>query len=941
MKKILKTALMLFAAAVFAFLLASCMRNSVNNTQTGITDPPSSATVYHTVKFISGVDEINLRDATVADGKKVSEPIILTYREGYRLVGWRISGTGGRYSFDSQVTSDLTLIAVWEAEAPGHIYDSMTPVAVIHDGTSGAYSLAEEIAERAAQSNYIGIEFYSHTDAQDARYHEIVVGNTERDISKAAYSALEKLVGDTENAVAYLLYSDGSSLALAYTETEDELALRLLHDILIENYIGDELNLSAGVHESYLKTTDEYYLELDEKNRAEDWKELEEHLTEEIGAEGATAFVEALKDLYSLYTSDVIEWFANLYDPSVGGYYYSNSARDNEQVLYNGTYYDLLPDIESTSQALNFIVSSGMAKKYADALPSFMKEQIVSFILGTQDENGYFYHPQWPKEMTDSKTSRRSRDLTKGLGVLSAFGVQPLYTTPTGVIGSTATASACLTLPISHSAVSAVSLVIQAATVTNTNLQDKESFTAYLDSLDIANRSYHVGNELTSQSEEILARDKQLAEEGADYQLMDILIEWLNENQNPETGHWHHTDNYYGVNGLLKISGIYNDAKVAMPHAKEAAQSAIRAITSDEAMGAVVDLYNTWFSISNIVKNIRKYGTEADNDYADEMIRELCLSAPAAILKSKEKISVFQKADGSFSYNPNNSSSTSQGMPVAIYGTNEGDVNATVISITGIIGNLLQALELESYKPMLFGKTELRRYISILEENNAELAKKLPLDLSEYGKLDFTDGEIPDRITATLNSEGASATVTDGALVFTTSSGANDSLYITAEGTDGNAVIFNADITLSGISGSNTLFQMLFSDSASTTAYMPVIGYESGYITISDASSTGDADTRRVQLMKSNIAVGESFNLGIEYYILDDDSIRVKIFIDGSLIYVSDNYYNSHKADTPSTTAIEKMRFYSLNAASVTMTVDNIIFVRDNADYVDLALGAK
>ncbi len=93
--------------------------------------------------------------------------------------------------------------------------------------------------------------------------------------------------------------------------------------------------------------------------KEEQWKKLEEYLKEDIGSDAAKDFVNALCDLYSLYTSDMTEWYAKLYDPKVGGYYYSNSGRDHEEIEYKGMTFPLLPDIESTNQALNFLKSTG------------------------------------------------------------------------------------------------------------------------------------------------------------------------------------------------------------------------------------------------------------------------------------------------------------------------------------------------------------------------------------------------------------------------------------------------------------------------------------------------------------------------------------------------------------------------------------------------------
>nr|MBQ4319026.1 hypothetical protein [Clostridia bacterium] len=126
---------------------------------------------------------------------------------------------------------------------------------------------------------------------------------------------------------------------------------------------------------------------------------------------------EAAESFYSIYTDRIYEWLAGLWDKEVGGFYYSNSARDNEPFF---------PDIESTSQAFGFLQSEGIVDRF-DGFPAAMKDKAVKFIAVCQDpEDGYFYHKGWGKNIS---TSRRTRDLGKGLDVIRGFGARPLYPT--------------------------------------------------------------------------------------------------------------------------------------------------------------------------------------------------------------------------------------------------------------------------------------------------------------------------------------------------------------------------------------------------------------------------------------------------------------------------------------------------------------------------------
>ena len=584
----------------------------------------------------------------------------------------------------------------------------------------------------------------------EPREHEITVGNVGREISNTAYKKLDRyLFADDENPEdfsRYLLYSDGSSIGIAYDEDEYDLSLGDAVKHLLTYYLNQEtLEVKSGVLYRNRHDLLAYIKQLDEEYREERWEALrlaaaqkaEPFYGAERAEEIADELVLAFKDLYKMYNPAVVTWFANLYEPYVcicggkevcqktkwcggGGFYYSNSGRNTESYL---------PDAESTTQALGFISSSGMSRLYGSSyvktITPEMRKAIPYFIKNLQEPNGFFYHPQWDMADTDAHLSRRARDINWCISMLNTFGYKPTYNTPTGVKGdglladgtpvSQAAPSSSLTSPFTPSAVSAVSKVVTVSSNTPAHLKDEAAFREYLSKQDIHNSSYPVGNTLTAQSSQI----KQTPG------LMEILIEWLNANQNPETGHWDWKkegdpgySDYYGVNGLLKISGIYNTAKAPMPYAEQAAQSAIDAITADDPIGAVVDVYNTWFSISNILTNLLNYSEDkaAGQALVDKIVAKLLVDAPAAIRVSRDKLADFQKLDGSFSYGRNSSSATSQGMPVAVPNSNEGDVNATVIATTGTLGNILSALQLGSYKVYPFGEAERRVFVDTLKK---------------------------------------------------------------------------------------------------------------------------------------------------------------------------------------------------------------------------------
>ena len=133
---------------------------------------------------------------------------------------------------------------------------------------------------------------------------------------------------------------------------------------------------------------------------------------------------QALKEVIG---DDSYRAMRGLYDPCIGGFYYSQSARDNKTTVYNEREYTLLPDLESTLQALGIIGALGMTegRHYSEFIPEWMKTQIADFTYSLQDPDGFFYHPQWGKEIGQS---RRGRDLSWARTILSTFEREMKYT---------------------------------------------------------------------------------------------------------------------------------------------------------------------------------------------------------------------------------------------------------------------------------------------------------------------------------------------------------------------------------------------------------------------------------------------------------------------------------------------------------------------------------
>ena len=371
----------------------------------------------------------------------------------------------------------------------------------------------------------------------------------------------------------------------------------------------------------------------------------------EARAKIGDAAADALERLYDSFDERIYIFLAELWDPEIGAFYYSKSARDTN--LY-------LPDIESTVQVLRFLGNTGMIRpgegKHMMRMPAEFREKIVNFAKGLQDEDGYFYHPQWGKEISPS---RRGRDLAWAKSIFAETGEHPIRLLPTQ---KNAAGEKSKSLP--------------------EYLQDIECFKKYLSEMDLKTNSYYVGNLIESTISQISAAGEEFEK---------YLLGWLNSQNREDNGLWEEGISYASVNGLMKIAGNYPHLKASLPNAAKSLQSAIYAALSDERMKFVCEVYNPWAAMCSIFK--------ANKDQSDEkelraLRDELIKNAPALIKKNGEKVSVFKKEDGSYSYFKKMSSAVSQRAPVAVPRTNEGDVNATTICVNSNLRSLREALEI-------------------------------------------------------------------------------------------------------------------------------------------------------------------------------------------------------------------------------------------------------
>jgi len=371
--------------------------------------------------------------------------------------------------------------------------------------------------------------------------------------------------------------------------------------------------------------------------------EREKHFQALIPAIGEEA-AEALKEIYELFTTDMLIWYAGLWEPEIGGFYFSNSARDTR---------GLLPDVESTAQAMWFLRVHCCMQ-----FPERYRVKMSDFAWNLQDEDGFFYHPQWGKNIS---VTRRGRDLgwAKQLIALTP-GREYKYLLPTQ---RKAGSGAAPTLP--------------------DYLQSLEAWKAYLEEKPLATKSYSIGNLINSTTGQI---------QGAGPEFVAATVEWANRHQRPDNGLWEPQVNYASVNGLMKLATCYPGFKAPLQYADKALESAMKAVMSDEKITFACEFYNPWAAISSVLKCMEAAGEQEKVAALRASFRE---NAAQLIRVTGQKIRCTAVGDGSFAYFASDSGlfcNRSQGALVSPDKIREGDVNGNSCSINGPLKNMFAAL---------------------------------------------------------------------------------------------------------------------------------------------------------------------------------------------------------------------------------------------------------
>ena len=772
---------------------------------------------------------------------------------------------------------------------------------------------------------------------------EIIIGNAQRPLAGVALSAVQAAENkftpseDADRFVGYAIRSDGVNVALYCS---DDLlfadALKALSD-LIKTYGVIPADVTAG--ESYSSLA---------YKRAREAKATEE-MYAAIEAELGHDTVIALQQLYGIYDDRLYKWMAELYDPGVqnpdgsyagGGFYYSNSARGAQ---------GFLPDMESTCQLFGFFSGTGMLYEYGDsvfvAFPEWMRKQIIAFARNCQSPtDGYFYHPQWGMNVSET---RKGRDLMWGANLLGTLDAKPYWDTPRGDKGLYGAPGSEMTASLgTRSSVSAVASVVAAESKNHlpAYLQSEAAFLAKMNSYpwpsttDINNRngsSYSgVGGEIDAIADQVIAAGygpkmiEFLAEKQEAYQQL------RRDNGLEPNGLWDAVTCYDGVNGLMKICAVYERMKMGINYAEAAFASVVEIIVlegkdaDDVEPNAVITVYNPWITLNRLIDSIEAAGDQEKGAELRQLVRD---DAVRMINVSRDKIVKFKQDDGSYGmrYATEAVNSSLYGTTVAVPGTVEGEVNGAILATNSLTREISEGLGIE----LIIGRDKVPMY----NDSDFDVMMAIIEDMTPIIKDPIVfENEIYDFEGEDLDSDGASAsgitsTRFDSSVVKIVEDPKdrdNKAFYIVkSKGTQGDKFAINVQNNLPGANCRVFEFRFMANSMSGNlqcrigSCYNLLLRGQNDGIALGEMTSNGSDG--KTYLFGNKLSYGEWHDIRVEYYI-DDPAVAVtKVYVDDELVAVSTNYVNSHLGNVRGE-AFSQVLFYMDSGTLLEGYFDNI-----------------
>ena len=420
--------------------------------------------------------------------------------------------------------------------------------------------------------------------------------------------------------------------------------------------------------------------------------------------------IEALKELYSLYSDQAMIWLAELWDPETGGFYYSNSARD-----YEG----FLPDLEDTRFALaNLIGNYRLFKNKDDFLTRLsywgiddFAERLTSWVASLRAPDGYYYHPQWGKRVDDVGLFRH---LNNANALFDLFGKK------------------------SSAPTAEEKKPQEDPSVLPWYMQSKEAIVEWLESFQwTRNQTYHSASVIG-------VMGPTLSRIG----LIDTVIDYFDKKfEIYGNGTFEDAVDRMSLNGTMKVTDLYIEAGRTFPLFEKVLEATVRVLISAEPTSGICSVANPYRNLAALRKMANRDIDAAQRAYdgapeqesalladrlsaARERLRRfeevLQENAVLIIRKTAECLKIFLKDDGAFSMRPDRCGAETCGVQWALR-LPESDINGTNQGIQVIVGGVFGALLNEP--PVDVWSPEVReRVLQILANKNPVKKRPIPSD---------------------------------------------------------------------------------------------------------------------------------------------------------------------------------------------------------------------
>ena len=408
----------------------------------------------------------------------------------------------------------------------------------------------------------------------------------------------------------------------------------------------------------------------------------------------------------------VLDWIVDIYDPETGGFYNTVSGAE-----YEGFY----PSLEASAYVYQVINSLGAG----DNMPDEFKQKLIHFFQSNQNPDTGFFEEKWPKASTYN-----DRDKMRVYGVvvdkLKQLGSKPLYLLPSE--RSSAAASSINqviikeaeeekevqtddTTEVDESVLSGAaegeSAPSESATAAASGQYDYDKrislpegtpeycasvnqFIAHIETYDWNVGTWGAGDKTYEDLSYILLLDKSVQQP-----YIDATIEWLNNQQNQDTGYWNNSGDigFNAVSGAFKISRIYDRFGICPPNAMQIADTIVETLRGGYTASAACYVRNPLSTLQILMK------------YDEEVQAKMLELEPEIVELYVKMIHDMFHEDGGASSAMNCSNQKFGGL-VAGRRFCEGDVDGT-----------LQMSIARAHLSQIFGRTADNKYLAGFSED--------------------------------------------------------------------------------------------------------------------------------------------------------------------------------------------------------------------------------